>query len=101
MKVREISAPDLSAIADLRGRELVLDRDAAAIPGILMRRPHVGLVATGESGLLGACVGSAGEAGEASPDGYIDLLVADRAERRCGIGRRLVADMEQELAARG
>jgi hypothetical protein len=43
--ISEMSADDLADVTSLCARELVLDRDAAAIPGILMRRPCTSLVA--------------------------------------------------------
>ncbi len=45
VQVREMSAGDLADVSGLCERELTLDRGAGALPAILTRRPHVGLVA--------------------------------------------------------
>lgn len=102
MDITELSAgDDRAAIARLCDKELVLDRDAGLLPGVLMRRPHIALVAMHESRTLGACFGSVEETGDGVPQGFIDLLVVDSAEQRRGIGRRLADAMENVLASRG
>ena len=101
MDVREMSGHDLAAVAGLCERELMLDRDAGELPAILMRRPHVGLVAAAGSSLLGACFGAAAPPGRARRTGFIDLLVVDRAARRRGIGAQLAAGVQERLAAGG
>jgi ribosomal protein S18 acetylase RimI-like enzyme len=99
--VREMSGHDLAAVAGLCERELMLDRDAGELPAILMRRPHVGLVAAAGSSLLGACFGAAAPPGRGRRTGFIDLLVVDRAARRRGIGAQLAAGVQERLAAGG
>jgi predicted N-acetyltransferase YhbS len=99
--VRELAAGDLAGVAGLCERELTLDRDAGALPAILARDPHVGLVAASGTRLLGACFGSAGPAGGERRTGFIDLLVVDSAVRRQGIGGRLVDGVQSRLAAAG
>jgi mycothiol synthase len=99
--VRDMSARDLPAVATLCERELAFDQEAGSLPGILARRPYAGLVAARDSAVLGACFGAVGEGDDTRRPGFIDLLVVDRAERRHGIARRLVLDMEKELATRG
>jgi mycothiol synthase len=51
--------------------------------------------------VLGCCIGSADPEAEVGEDGFIDLLVVDRAAQRRGVGRLLVSTMEQRLVARG
>jgi mycothiol synthase len=101
VKISEMAAHQMRDVASLCARELVLDRHAGSIPGILARRPHMGLVAMRDSKVLGCCIGSVGQDPEASNDGFIDLLVVDRAERRRGTGRLLAGTMERHLVARG
>ncbi len=101
MKISEMLARDLNDVASLCARELVLDRYAASIPGILTRRPYLGLVASRACTTIGACIGSVARDDDGSTEGFIDLLVVDRAEQRQGIGRQLANAMERLLAARG
>jgi hypothetical protein len=56
--IGEMSADDLADVTSLCARELVLDRDAAGIPGILMRRLCISLVAVQGCGVVGTCIGS-------------------------------------------
>ncbi len=101
MNISEMSSHHFGDVAGLCERELVLDRDARSIPGILMRRQFIGLVAVGDSGTAGACIGSiSGDSGE-DTEGFIDLLVVDRASQRQGVGQQLLDAMERRLAARG
>jgi mycothiol synthase len=99
--ISEMSADDLADISTLCARELVLDRDAASIPGILMRRPCISLVAVRGRGVVGTCVGSVAADCDGATEGYIDLLVVDGDKQRLGIGRQLADAMERQLAARG
>lgn len=101
MDLRHFTPQDLTAVARLCEEELTLDRDAGSLPSILTRRAHIGLVAVRGSTVLGACFGSLKGIDDGGREGFIDLFVVDRAEREHGIGRRLVADMEEELASRG
>jgi ribosomal protein S18 acetylase RimI-like enzyme len=101
MKINQMSAHDLNDLASLCDHELVLDRYARSIPGILTRRPHIGLVATHGSMMMGACIGSVAPGNDGDTEGFTDLLVVDGAKQRQGIGRRLTKAMEQRLAARG
>ena len=101
MKISQMSARDLGDVARLCDQELVLDRFADSIPGILARRPHIGLVAVHDSAAVGACIGSVAQDKDHSPEGFIDLLVVTRAAQRQGVGRQLAGAMEQHLASRG
>lgn len=101
MELKELSAPDVGDLVRLCQEELVLDRYADRIPGVLMRRPHVGVIATHESAIVGACIGSAATYEDGKTEGFIDLLVVGRASQRQGIGRRLAEEMEHQLASRG
>jgi GNAT superfamily N-acetyltransferase len=96
-----MAAHEVRDVAILCARELVLDRQAGSIPGILARRAHIGLVAIGDDMLLGCCFGSAGQETDVAHEGFIDLLVVDRAQQRRGVGSLLASTMEQQLAARG
>jgi mycothiol synthase len=99
--ISEMPADDLAGVTRLCARELVLDRDGAAIPGILMQRPCTSLVAVRGCEVVGSCFGSVATDGEGATEGFIDLLVVDRAQQRRGIGRQLADTMERHLAARG
>src|ERR1700722_16216838 len=101
MNITEMSSHHLDDVAGLCERELVLDRDAGSIPGILMRRQFIGLVAVRDSGTAGACIGSVSGDSDEDGEGFIDLLVVDRASQRQGVGRQLLNAMERRLAARG
>jgi mycothiol synthase len=101
VKTSEMSERDLDDVARLCDETLILDRYAGSIPGILTRRPFVGLVATHGSTTVGACIGSMADDEDATAEGFIDLLVVDRAWQRQGVGRQLAAEMEQLLASRG
>lgn len=101
MPNNDMSPRDLGEVARLCDQELVLDRYAGSIPGILTRRPHLGLVASHRSATIGACIGSVNQDDDGNTAGFIDLLVVDRAAQRRGVGRQLAADMEQQLVARG
>ncbi len=102
MKVRELTADDLPAVAGLCQAELVLDPDAAAIPALLTGRPHTGLVAVGQCGIAGVGISSSGRvAGGGSQEGFLDLIVVRRADQRQGIARRLVGELERRLADDG
>jgi mycothiol synthase len=101
MTISELAPHQLCDVSRLCEQELTLDRFAASIPRIVTRQPHVGLVAAADSATVGACIGSVAEAGDGSCEGFIDLLVVDRAQQRRGIGRQLAAEMERQLAARG
>jgi predicted N-acetyltransferase YhbS len=96
-----MSAGDLAGVTSLCARELVLDRDAASIPGILMRRPCTSLVAVRGREVVGSCIGSVATECDGTTEGFIDLLVVDRCQQRQGIGRQLADAMERQLAARG
>lgn len=97
MQVRPIAGPDMPAVEALCGQELVLDRAARTLPGILARGPHIALVATHGARPAGVCFGSA----DASGGGFIDLIVVAGGERRRGVGRSLMTGMETRLAAAG
>jgi mycothiol synthase len=99
--ISEMTPDALSDVARLCARELVLDRDAAAIPGILMRRPCISLLAVRGRSTVGSCIGSVATDSDGTTEGFIDLLVVDGGERRRGIGRQLADEMERQLAARG
>jgi len=101
MNISEMSPHHLDDVASLCDRELVLDRDAGSIPGNLMQRPCIGLVAARDSRTVGACIGSSAADGDGPTEGFIDLVVVDRAEQRQGIGRQLLSEMERQLAVRG
>lgn len=101
IKISETSPDDLDDVASLCARELVQDRDAGSIPAVLMRRPCISLLAARGSTLAGSCIGSVSADLGGAPEGFIDLLVVDRAEQRRGVGRQLAGMMEQQLAARG
>jgi len=99
--ISEMTPDALGDVASLCARELVLDRDAAAIPGILMRRPCISLVAVRGRVMAGSCIGSVATGRDGTTDGFIDLLVVDRGQQRQGIGRQLAGAMERQLAIRG
>jgi mycothiol synthase len=99
--ISEMSDDDLADVTSLCARELVLDRDAAAIPGILMRRPCIPRVAVQGGGVVGLCIGSVATDSDGTTEGFIDLLVVDRGQWRHGIGRKLADAIERQLAARG
>jgi mycothiol synthase len=99
--ISDLAAHQLGDVSRLCEQELALDRCASSIPRIVTRQPYVGLVAVQDSATVGACIGSVAEAGDGSGEGFIDLLVVDRAQQRQGIGRQLAAEMERQLAARG
>jgi mycothiol synthase len=101
VKISPMSAHDLRDLSRLCDQELTLDRSAGMIPRIVTRRPHLGLVARHGSAMAGACVASVAESDDGTAEGFIDLLVVDRAEQRRGIGRQLGAEMERALAGRG
>ncbi|HEY2505535.1 MAG TPA: GNAT family N-acetyltransferase [Streptosporangiaceae bacterium] len=101
MDIRPVTSGDLAAVARLCEAELVLDRDAAALPGVLAQGRFVGLLALQGSRPIGACFGSLAAANGQAPQGFIDLIVVDRAEQRRGVGRRLLAGMERQLASMG
>jgi GNAT superfamily N-acetyltransferase len=101
MQINEMSPRDLGEVARLCDQELVLDRYAGSIPGILTRRPHLGLVASYRLATIGACIGSVSQDDDGKTEGFIDLLVVDRASQRQGFGRQLAAAMEQQLVSRG
>jgi GNAT superfamily N-acetyltransferase len=101
MEIRRLAPQHLDAVERLCERELTLDSHTAGLPGVLMRRPHVGLVAVRGEEVLGVCFGSVSEYRAAGREGFLDLIVVARGEREHGIGRRLVAELESELAARG
>jgi mycothiol synthase len=96
-----MSPADLDDVASLCARELVLDRHAASIPGILMRRRCISLLAVRGWVTVGSCIGSVATHSDGTAEGFIDLLVVDRAQQRQGIGRQLADVMERRLAARG
>jgi mycothiol synthase len=91
----------MAGVARLCERELVLDRAAGTLPAILVRRPYAAFVATSAGQPAGVCFGSVAQSAGEAPEGFIDLIVVDQAERRRGLGRALVAEMEAHLAARG
>ena len=101
MNILKMSLDHLNDVARLCTQELVLDRDAGSIPGILMRRPCLGLVAAEDATTVGACIGSIAAEGDGVTEGFIDLLVVDRAGQRRGIGRQLLGAIERQLAERG
>jgi len=101
MEVRQLAPRDLDAVERLCERELTLDSHTAGLPGVLMRRPHIGLVAVHGEEVLGACFGSVSEYRAAGREGFLDLIVVAPGHREHGIGRRLVGALETELAARG
>lgn len=102
MKIREMATHEMRDVAILCARELMLDREAGSIPGILARRAHhIALVAIRDDKLLGCCFGSAGQDTDVAQEGFIDLLVVDKAEQRRGVGRLLACTMEDQLATRG
>jgi mycothiol synthase len=101
MTIGELASHQLGDVSRLCERELTLDRCAGSIPRIVTRQPYVGLVAVQDSATVGACIGSVAEAGDGNAQGFIDLIVVDRAQQRRGIGRQLAAEMERQLAARG
>lgn len=101
MTISQLGPHQLCHVSRLCERELTLDRWAGSIPRIVTRQPYVGLVAVQDSLTVGACIGSIAQADDGNAEGYIDLLVVDRAHQRRGIGRQLAAEMEQLLAARG
>jgi mycothiol synthase len=102
VQIRPLTAQDVAAVAGLCEQELRLDRAAGTLPALLLRRPHVALVAAAAAGrVIGACFGSAGQRPAPGQDGFIDLIVVEAGERRRGVGRRLVAEMERQLAERG
>jgi len=100
MTIGELAPRQLSDVSRLCEQELTLDRFAGSIPRIVTRQPYIGLVAVQDSATVGACIGSIAEA-DGSGEGFIDLLVVDRAQQRRGVGRQLAAEMERQLAARG
>jgi mycothiol synthase len=100
--IAPLTAGDLSAVVDLCEQELVLDRAARTLPGVLMRRPHTALVAHApDARLAGVCFGSAVHQPATRATGFIDLIVVDRAFQGRGTGRSLVAEMERQLASCG
>ncbi|HEY2080369.1 MAG TPA: GNAT family N-acetyltransferase [Streptosporangiaceae bacterium] len=101
MTITQLAPHQLGDVSRLCEQELTLDRWAGSIPRIVTREPHVGLVAVQDSLTVGACVGSIAQADDGKAEGYIDLLVVDRAHQWRGIGRQLAAGIEQQLAARG
>jgi GNAT superfamily N-acetyltransferase len=101
MTISELAAHQLGDVSRLCEQELTLDRCAGSIPRIVTRQPYIGLVAVQDSATVGACLGSVAPAGDGTGEGFIDLLVVDRAQQRRGVGRQLAAEMERQLAARG
>jgi len=99
--ISQLSPHQLGDVSRLCEQELTLDRCAGSIPRIVTRRPYLGLAAVQESSTVGACIGSIAEVGDEDSEGFMDLLVVDRAHQRRGIGRQLAAEMERQLAARG
>lgn len=99
--VRETTAQDLAGVARLCEDELILDRDAGALPGVLMRRQHIGVVASRGALLIGTCWGSVRHVDGHGPEGFVDLLVVGRDHRLQGVGRRLLAEVENQLASVG
>ena len=98
--ISELAPHQLRDVSRLCEQELTLDRCAGSLPRIVTRQPYVGLVAVQDSATVGACIGSVAETGDGSGEGFIDLLVVDRAQQRRGVGRQLAAEMERQLAAR-
>jgi mycothiol synthase len=101
MEIQRIAPRHLEAVERLCEQELTHDSHSASLPGILMRRPHTGLVAVRGGEVLGCCFGSISEYRAAGREGFLDLIVVAPGEREHGIGRRLVEELEAELAARG
>ena len=101
MTISQLAPHQLGDVSRLCEQELTLDRCAGLIPRIVTRCPYLGLIAVQDSSTIGACIGSVAQADDGSAEGFIDLLVVDRAQRRQGIGRQLAAEMERQLAARG
>ena len=99
--ISELAPHQLGDVSRLCEQELTLDRCAGSIPRIVTRQPSLGLVAVRDYSTVGACIGSIALAGDASAEGFIELLVVDRAQQRRGIGTQLAAEMERQLAASG
>jgi ribosomal protein S18 acetylase RimI-like enzyme len=95
MTIGELAPHQLGDVSPLCEQELTLDRCAGSIPRIVTRQPYVGLVAVQDAATVGACIGSVTDDGDGSAEGFIDLLVVDRAHQRRGIGRQLAAEMER------
>jgi mycothiol synthase len=100
MTITQLAPHQLGDVSRLCEQELTRDRWAGSFPRIVTREPYVGLVAVQDSLTVGACVGSIAQADDGKAEGFIDLLVVDRAHQRRGIGRQLAAAIEQQLAAR-
>lgn len=101
MDVRELRAADLFDVGRLCDEALVLDRNAAGLPGLLLRQPRIALVATRGPVLLGTCFGSVQQVDGGDSQGFVDMFVVGRDHRLQGVGRRLLADLEARLAAAG
>jgi mycothiol synthase len=99
--ISQLAPHQLGDVGRLCEQELTLDRSAGSIPRIVTRQPYLGLVAIQDSAVVGACIGSIAASGDGHAEGFIDLLVVDRALRRQGIGRRLAGELEQKLKERG
>ncbi|HUC21158.1 MAG TPA: GNAT family N-acetyltransferase [Streptosporangiaceae bacterium] len=99
--ISQLAPHQLSDVGRLCEQELTLDRSAGSIPRIVTRQPYLGLVAVQDSATVGACIGSVAQSGDGNAEGFIDLLVVDRALQRHGIGPRLASELERQLAARG
>jgi len=99
--ISQLASHQLGDVGRLCEQELTLDRSAGSIPRIVTRQPYLGLVAIRDSSTVGACIGCIAESGDGNAEGFIDLLVVDRAQRRQGIGRRLAGELERQLTDRG
>jgi predicted N-acetyltransferase YhbS len=103
MLIRSAGPEDTAAIQRICERELDLEPDAPALPGILARGAgRLGLVAEDGGDVVGVCSGSLGHLAVDGPRrGHVDLLAVSRAAQGRGTGRRLLSGMESALGEMG
>jgi ribosomal protein S18 acetylase RimI-like enzyme len=98
--IRPLVTADGAALEELARRELPREPYADAIPAIVTRFPHVGLVAEADGRICGCCVGSRSRHGDTG-EAHLDLILVAGAHRRRGIGRGLLEHLEAEFVREG
>jgi mycothiol synthase len=104
--IRPAEPGDTPVLRELCAVSLPLDRDAAALPGLLLGAPdaeaRVTLVAESAGTITGVAFGSLRHPAADGPVlGHLDLLAVAPPARGHGTGAALLDVAEQELAARG
>jgi mycothiol synthase len=96
--IRPAEQTDQARIQGICERSLDLEPDARDLPMILQAsQQHVSVVAEASGEILGVGYGSVGR----QPRGHVDLLAVVPAAAGRGVGRRLLAAIEDELRRRG